>query len=157
MAHEFAALLQFSTTFEVMEFSAGQQITLSQRMEEEHVEMQSIQRALACTATREDERALGKIGRGWNADEGRIGIELPPLNTTLVEFHRELATVRNGAKDTVTKNKRLRSNYKLDRRNPTQTATMRLQDVTRTRKASQSETTNSEVRIPDRSQIGQDR
>ena len=64
VAHEFAALLQFSTTFEVMEFSAGQQITLSQRMEEEHVEMQSIQRALACTATREDERALGKIGRG---------------------------------------------------------------------------------------------
>ena len=40
------------------------------------------------------------------ADEDRIGIELPPLNTALVEVHRELATVHNGAKDMVTKNKR---------------------------------------------------
>ena len=64
-----------------------------------------IQRALAGTAEREDERALNKIGRMWNADEGRIGIELPPLNAALVEVHRELTTVRNGAKDMVTKNK----------------------------------------------------
>ena len=46
-----------------------------------------------------------KIGRMRNADEGRIGIELPPLNAALVEVHRELTTVRNGAKDMVTKNK----------------------------------------------------
>ena len=29
----------------------------------------------------------------WNADEGRISNELPPLNVSLVEVHRELATV----------------------------------------------------------------
>ena len=47
-----------------------------------------------------------------NADEGRIGIELPPLNTALVEVHRELATVRHDAKDMVTKNKRLKKKDK---------------------------------------------
>ena len=73
-------------------------------MAEEHVEMQMIQRALASTTKREDERALGKIRRLRNANEGRIGIELPPLNAALVEVHQELATVRNGAKDMVTKN-----------------------------------------------------
>ena len=59
----------------------------------EHAKMQMIQGALAGTAEREDEHALDKIGRMRNADKGRIGIELPPLNTTLVEVHRELATV----------------------------------------------------------------
>ena len=71
-----------------------------------------IQRALAGTAEREDERALDKIGRMRNADEGRIGIELPPLNAALVEVHRELTTVRNGAKHMVTKNKRLKKQEK---------------------------------------------
>ena len=42
VVHEFAARLQFGTTFEVMEFLTGQKITLSQRMAEEHVEMQMI-------------------------------------------------------------------------------------------------------------------
>ena len=39
VAHEFVAWLQFGTTFEVMEFLTEQQIKLSQRMAEEHVEM----------------------------------------------------------------------------------------------------------------------
>ena len=84
-----------------MEFLARQQIKLSQRMAEQHAEMQMIQRALAGTAEREDEHALNKIG-----------IELPPLNASLVQIHRELATVRNGAKDIVIKNKRLKKKQK---------------------------------------------
>ena len=83
VAHEFAARLQFGTTFEVMEFLARQQIKLSQRMADEHAEMQMIQRTLSGTTEREDEHALYKIGRMWNADEGRIGIELPPLNAVV--------------------------------------------------------------------------
>ena len=112
MAHEFAARLRFGTTFELMEFLAQQQLTLTQRMADKHVNMQMIQRALAGTAERTEGRALDKIGRMRNADEGRIGIELPPLNTALVEVHRELATVRHGAKDMVTKNKRLKKKEK---------------------------------------------
>ena len=68
--------------------------------------------ARASSRQRKEERALDKIGRLRNADEGRIGIELPPLNTALVEVHRELATVRHNAKDMVTKNKRLKKKEK---------------------------------------------
>ena len=48
----------------------------------------------------------------WNVDDGRIGIELPPLNTVLVEVYCELAMVQNGTKDMVTKNKRLKKKEK---------------------------------------------
>ena len=112
VAHEFAARLRFGTTFELMQFLAQQQLTLTERMFEEHADMQMIQRALAGPVERNEERALDKIGRLRNADEGRIGIELPSLNTALVEVHRELATVRHGAKDMVTKNKRLKRKEK---------------------------------------------
>ena len=53
-----------------------------------------------------------EIGRMWNVDDGRIGIELPPLNTVLVEVYCELAMVQNGTKDMVTKNKRLKKKEK---------------------------------------------
>ena len=39
MAHEFGARLQFGTTFELMEFLAQQQLTLTQHMAEEHADM----------------------------------------------------------------------------------------------------------------------
>ena len=81
--HHFAVRVQFGTTFEVIEFLSGHEIKLSQRMVEEHVEKQMIQCALEGTAEREDERALDKIGQMRNADEGRIDIELPPLNAVL--------------------------------------------------------------------------
>ena len=71
-----------------------------------------IQGALAGTAEREEERALDKIRRMRNAYNGRIGIQLPPLNVALVEVYQELATVRNGAKDMVTKNKHLNKKKK---------------------------------------------
>ena len=78
-------------------------------MAEEHAE---IKRALAWTTDREEEHALTKIGQIRTADEGHIGIEVPILNMTLVESHPELATVRNGAKDMVMKNKHLKKTEK---------------------------------------------
>ena len=81
-------------------------------MADKHAEMQMIQHALAGSAEREDERALDKIGRMRNANERRIGIELPPLNAALVEVYREIAMVRNGVKDMVIKNKCLKKKEK---------------------------------------------
>ena len=52
VAHEFAARLRFGTTFELMQFLAQQQFTLTERMAEEHADMQMIQRALAGTVDR---------------------------------------------------------------------------------------------------------
>ena len=52
VAHEFAARLRFGTTFELMEFLAQQQLTLTQRMADEHADMQMIQCALVGTVER---------------------------------------------------------------------------------------------------------
>ena len=48
---------------------------------------------------------MAKVSQKRNIGVQRVGIELPPLNIALVEVHRELATMQNGAKDMVLKNK----------------------------------------------------
>ena len=47
-----------------------------------------------------------------NVNKGRIGIELPLLSMPFGEVHYKLAMVRNGAKDMVTKNKRVKKDEK---------------------------------------------
>ena len=111
--NEFVALLHFGTSFELMEFLATQQIKVSQRMVEEHAERQMIERALPGTTESEDEQPLAKIGRMRNTTQCRMGIKLPPLNTALVEVHRELAMSCIGAKDMAYKNKAARKAEKL--------------------------------------------
>ena len=91
--HEFGALLQFDTTFKLMEFLATQQIKVSQRMADEHTERQMIQRALTQTVESDEEGPLARVGRKRNTDIHWMGIKLPPLNRALVKVHRELATV----------------------------------------------------------------
>ena len=104
-AHEFGALLQFGTTYELMEFLATQQIKVSQRMVEEHEEQQMIEWAVTRRTENNDEEPVANVGRKRNAGIRRVGIELPPLNTALVEVHRELARTTIGAKDMAAKNK----------------------------------------------------
>ena len=58
--HEFGTLLQFGTTYELMEFLTTQQIKVSQRMAKEHAEQQMIERALTRTAESEDEGPFAK-------------------------------------------------------------------------------------------------
>ena len=64
--HEFGALLQFGTTYELMEFLATQQIKVSQRMAKEHAKQQMIERALTRTTESENEGPLAKVGRQRN-------------------------------------------------------------------------------------------
>ena len=92
-------------TYELMEFLATQQIKVSQRMAEEHVEQQMIECAVTQTAKSEDEGPLAKVGRLRSVGIRRMGIELPPLNAALVEVHRELAKVSLSTKDMAIKNK----------------------------------------------------
>ena len=82
-------------------------------MAEEHVEQQMIERALTRPVENEDEGHLAKLGRQQNASIRCTGIELPPLNTALVEVHRELGKVSIGAKDMVNKNKNVWKTIKL--------------------------------------------
>ena len=53
-AHEFGVLLQFGTTYELMEFLATHQIKVFQRMAEEHAEQQMNECALTQTAESKD-------------------------------------------------------------------------------------------------------
>ena len=57
------------------------------------------------TTESEDKGPLARVSWKRNASVQRIGIELPPLNTTLVEVHMESASVSIGAKDMAEKNK----------------------------------------------------
>ena len=82
-------------------------------MAEEHAEQQMIERALTSTTESEDEGPLAKVGKHRNAGIRRMGTELPPLNTALVEVHRELAKVSIGAKDMTSKNKKAWKTIKL--------------------------------------------
>ena len=74
--HEFNALLQFGTTYELMEFLAVQQIKVSQRMAEKHAEQQMIEHALTRTAESDDEGLLARVGRQRNVGIRCMGIEL---------------------------------------------------------------------------------
>ena len=82
-------------------------------MTEEHIEQQMVERVLTQTAESEDEVPLAKVGRQRNVGIQHMGIELPPLNTTLVEAHRELARVSMGPKDMAIKNKNVWKTVKL--------------------------------------------
>ena len=81
-------------------------------MAEEHAEQQMIERALTRTTENDDEGPLANIGRRRNAGICYVGIELPPLNTTLVKVHRELAKVSMGTKDMAIKNKNVWKTFK---------------------------------------------
>ena len=103
--HQFGALLQYGTTYELMEFLPTQQIKVSSRMAEEHAEEQMIEHALTWTMESDDEGPLARVGRQQNARLQRTGIELPPLNAALVEVHWQLARTTIGAKDMPAKSK----------------------------------------------------
>ena len=77
-------------------------------------------------------------------DEGRIGIHLPPQNTSLVKVHRKLARVRNDAKDMVTKNKRLKKTEKYAQ-NQLAEAQKRIVDLEQQLQARQEETPSTEA------------
>ena len=49
-----------------------------------------VQRALTREIESDDEQALQKIGRKWQTKSRCLLIELPQLNTALVEAYREL-------------------------------------------------------------------
>ena len=80
-------------------------------MAEEHAERHMIERALTWTSESEDEGPLARVG--WKRNVGRVGIKLPPLNTTLVEVHGELLKVTLGAKDMAIKNKNVWKTIKI--------------------------------------------
>ena len=106
-AYEFSAFLWLGTKYEIMDFLARAQVATTTRMVEEHAETKMIQRALTRGLEPHEDRALQKIGRKKQAKMPPLLMELPDLNTALVEAYRDLdqtngAMHQNGTKASTT-------------------------------------------------------
>ena len=81
--HEFATLLQFGTSYELVDWLAKQLQFSSELLEQEHKDWEMIQNAMLGDLEPEEERELQRIGRQREAKKK----EMSSLNTTLVESH----------------------------------------------------------------------
>ena len=62
-AHKMAAILQFGTSFELVDYLARQQIVATAKMAEEHEDRQMIRRALAVQRLLENKATIGNYER----------------------------------------------------------------------------------------------
>ena len=91
-AHELAAILQFGTSYELVEWLAKRLQEVSERMAQEHRDQIMIQKSL-CGAVEPNEQAeVDRIGQQRNAKNRGESIQIPPL-------HREYGKVSRAARD----------------------------------------------------------
>ena len=86
-SHELSAISQHDTSYELIDFLARLKVVVAARMAQEHAEQQLIERALDNESTSNDEPKLQKVGCKRATKKRRTRIELPELNTTLVETY----------------------------------------------------------------------
>ena len=97
--HELATMLQFGTSYELVEWLAKRLQEVSERMVQEHWDQIMIQKSL-CGAVEPNEQAeVDRIGRQRNAKNKGEAIQIPPLHEALVEVHREYEKASRAAKD----------------------------------------------------------
>ena len=87
-AYDFCALLLLGTTYELMDFLARAQVAATSCMAEEHAETKMIQRTLMGELEHHEDRTLQTIGQKEQAKSRPLLMELPNLNTALVEAFR---------------------------------------------------------------------
>ena len=97
-AYEFSALLRLGTTYKLMEFLTRAQVSAATCMAEEHAENKTIQHALVDELEPEEDRALQKIGRKKQPKSSQLLIELPDLNTALMEAYKDLDSMTHTTK-----------------------------------------------------------
>ena len=91
--------------YELIDFLARLQVGATSHMAKEHAKQQFIERALDNEPASDDEPKLRKAGRKRATKKHRTPIELPDLNTALVEVYQELDRATRAAKDMATRNK----------------------------------------------------
>ena len=96
---ELGTLLRHGTAYELVDFLTRLQVSAVARMAQEHAELQVIERALDNEPASDDEPKLQKVGRKRALKKRRTRIELPELNTALVETYKELDYATRAAKD----------------------------------------------------------
>ena len=98
-AHELAAILQFGTSYELVEWLARRLTEVSERLAQEHHDRIMIQKSLRGALEPQEKAEVEKIGRKRNAQNRGEAIEMPPLHEALVEIHREYEKARKAASD----------------------------------------------------------
>ena len=86
MAHEFAAILQYSASYELVDWFGRQTTFAASQLAKEHEERVNL-----------INKKLG--GPTKMKKNNRSKIEMPPLPTTLVEVYKQLVTAQGAAKD----------------------------------------------------------
>ena len=112
-AYEFSALLRLGTAYEIIDFLARAQVAAAARMAAEHAEAQMIQRALTGDIDPSEDRALQALGRKKRTTNATHLMEIPELNTALVEAYRELDRTTRAAKDLARRIKRAQQQAKV--------------------------------------------
>ena len=98
-AHELAAILQFGTSYELVEWLARRLTEVSERLAQEHHDRIMIQKSLRGVLEPQEKAEVEKIGRKRNAQNRGEAIEMPPLHEALVEIHKEYEKARKTASD----------------------------------------------------------
>ena len=98
-AHELAAILQFGTSYELVEWLARRLTEVSARLAQEHHDRVMIQKSLRGMLEPQEKAEVEKIGRKRNAQNRGEAIEMPPLHEALVEVHREYEKASKAASD----------------------------------------------------------
>ena len=90
-ADELAIILQFGTSYELVQWLARRLQEVSARMAQEHQDQIMIQKSLRGTVEPHEQQEIDRIGRQRNAKNKGEAIQMPPLHEALVEVHREYA------------------------------------------------------------------
>ena len=98
-AHELTAILQFGTSYELVEWLARRLQEVSERLAQEHKDQIMIQKWLGRVVELEEQAEVDRIGRQRNAKNRGEAIQIPPLHEALVEVHREYEKVSRFARD----------------------------------------------------------
>ena len=97
--HELAAILQFGTSYELVEWLARRLQEVSERMAQEHKDQIMIQKSLSGAVKPEEEAEVDRIGLQRNAKNRGEAIQMPSLHEALVEVHREYEKASRAARD----------------------------------------------------------
>ena len=97
IAHELVAILQFGTSYELVEWLAPRLQEVLERMAQEQQIM--IQKSLSGVVEPPEQQELDRIGRQRSAKNKGEAIQMPPLHEALVEIHREYEKASRAARD----------------------------------------------------------
>ena len=88
-SHELDAILRHGTAYELIDFLARLQVVVAAHMVQEHAEQQMVERALDNEKEYDDEAKFKKLGQKRAMKKRHTRVELPELNTALVEVYKE--------------------------------------------------------------------